>query len=219
MPGCPRSVKLAREQRGQVLPSHSRIERGVEASRALWSALVRAEAESDLEFVCGDGTSVLCDQLVLALASTFLHKLILGNCVRTGDDRLRPQRLTVCLPDVSSEGVRGLLSVLYNGFTEFPQPSSHSTTANQIKAAFKVLKIDVVQLKDRERVRVEKFSEFCLTSQYQNRKSFDTHEQKKVIKGDSIHLVQLMEETRNKISSDKKSLAGEVLELEEESPH
>ena len=110
MPGCPRSVKLAREQRDRVLPSHSWRGRGVEASRVLWSALVRAEAESDLEFVCGDGTSVLCDQLVLALASTFLHKLILANCVRTGDDRLRPQRLTVCLPDVSSEAVRGLLS-------------------------------------------------------------------------------------------------------------
>ena len=131
----PKSVRISRDL-------ETKLERDSIASLALWTDLTRDEDSCDLEFLCGDGDTVTCHQIVLASASNYINNIIRGNSVRTGDDCLRSEKLIVSIPEVDSSAMRGLLSVLYNGFTEFPL-SSNCSVAKQMKAAFKVLRIDV----------------------------------------------------------------------------
>ena len=164
----PKSVRMARNP-------ETKLERDSNVSLALLTDLTRNEDSCDLEFLCGDGDTIACHQIVLASASNYLNNIIQSNSVKTGDDCLRSEKLMISIPEVNSSAMRGLLSVLYNGFTEFPL-SSNSSVAKQIKAAFKVLRIDIVVLKDRNQVNVVRLSELSNTPQYQNRKSFKTQE-------------------------------------------
>ena len=169
----PKSVKKARDLRARLADPEYQAER----NRDLWRSLTRTEhteggGEFDLELICADNERLLCHQFVLAMASRFLSDLIKTNCAVMLDSSLRSVGpLVISLPEVGGYGVRGVLSMLYNGFTEFPH--GESSLGNQIKEAFKILKIDVFKLKDRSSVKVVGWEEFSDSDQYKERKSFE----------------------------------------------
>ena len=198
----PKSVKKARDLRTRLSSSNFQAKR----SRSLWSSVTRTDSEGDYdcELICADNDRVLCHQFVLATASRFLHDLIRSNSPVMPDSSLRSDRpLAISLPEVGSYGVRGLLSMLYNGFTEFPLVTEESNLASQIKETFKLLKIDVVKLNDRNSVKVVAMEDFSDSAQYRERKSFQKQ------KNSPAKTIQ---------SSEILSSIDEALELEEVSP-
>ena len=90
--------------------------------------------------------------------------------------------------------------MLYNGFTEFPH--GESSLGNQIKEAFKILKIDIFKLNNRSSVKVVGWEEFSDSDQYKERKSFEKKKNKK----------------KNNTKDNILSSIDEALELEEVSP-
>ena len=201
----PKSAKKARDLRTRLSSSDFQAER----SRALWRSVTRTEeADYDLELICAGNERVRCHQFVLASASRFLYDLIRSNCPVMPDSSLRSDTpLVISLPEAGGYGVRGLLSMLYNGFTEFPPLLAESGNASQIKETFKLLRVDVVKLNDRNSVKVVNMEEFSDSAQYQERKSF---EKQKIPLSEPVKKI-------NK-STDIISSIDEALELEEISP-
>ena len=202
----PKSVKKARDLRSRLSSPEFQAER----SRDVWSCVTRTDGgDFDLELICADNDRVPCHQFVLAKASRFLCDLIKTNSIVMLDSSLRSYGpLVISLPEVGGYGVRGVLSMLYNGFTEFPH--SESSLASQIKEAYKVLKIDVFKLNNRSSVKVVKMEDISDSAQYQERKSFENLEVSTAVPAEPVK--------RNNKNPDILSSIDEALELEEVSP-
>ena len=137
----------ARDKKSQELQKRiCSVSFQVERCEGVWEKLARPE-HCDLSFVCGDEVRVSCHQTVLALASTHLHQLFRTSGVRTGGE----DRLEVSLPEVRSDVLLRILSLLYCGLMEV----EGKTMLKEIKFVWnKILQIDIVKLNNREDMEV-----------------------------------------------------------------
>jgi len=103
----------------------------------------------DLEIICCDGQSG-AHQAVLGQASKMVKEILLGDTwlLDTGDIlnvvNSRKTMRTMLLPDIKKSTVKNLLSVIYTGDVVM----NRLEEAGELKALWRLLKIDLIHIKD-----------------------------------------------------------------------
>ena len=197
----PRSVQKAKSFLSKIRSQAFQKTR----TSTIWNETLAFLDSPDLKIICKDEVPVMTHQIILAGVSPFVKELLDGVNFKTCDGSIKSlECATLLLPDLKSESLKRCLSVLYDGFAEVNQSALESSIFKEMKFIWNnILKIEVVKLKDRDKIM------FDTIPKVKNKRTFEMKKEAKISEDLENRFKEVMSVTMDEATSTDYALKTE----------